>query len=208
MSDDAQYVEATLAGDTAAFGHLVGRYQNRLHNSVVRYLGSEEDARDIVQDAFVQAFVKLETFRGSSAFFTWLYRIAFNLAASHLRRRRNVHSLDASKDACGEEPLGRGEAPEDGVLRAEAVEQVHAALGELADEHRQVIVLREIDGMTYDQIADVLEVPVGTVRSRLFRARMQLRGCLNLIVGEEAEEGRADGEQDNERESLRETTPS
>ena len=88
LSDDAPLIAATLAGDTAAFGRLVGLYQDRLYNSLLRVLGSAEDARDITQDAFVQAFVKLNSFRGSSAFYTWLYRIAFNLAMSHARRER------------------------------------------------------------------------------------------------------------------------
>ena len=95
MSDDAPLIAATLAGDSAAFGQLVGLYQDRLYNSLLRVVGSAEDARDIVQDAFVQAFLKLDTFRGSSAFYTWLYRIAFNLAMSHARegsgrRRRST----------------------------------------------------------------------------------------------------------------------
>ena len=90
MSDDASLIAATLAGESAAFGRLVGRYQDRLYNSLLRVLGSAEDAADIVQDAFVQAFTKLDTVRGSSAFYTWLYRIAFNLAMSHARREHKT----------------------------------------------------------------------------------------------------------------------
>ncbi len=105
LSDDAPLIAATLAGDTAAFGRLVGLYQDRLYNSLLRVLGSAEDARDITQDAFVQAFVKLKSFRGSSAFYTWLYRIAYNLAMSHARREHAVVSLDGVKQTWGSEPM-------------------------------------------------------------------------------------------------------
>ena len=93
LSDDASLIAATLAGDTAAFGQLVRAYQDRLYNSLLRVLGSAEDAADIVQDAFVQAYAKLDSFRGNSAFYTWLYRIAFNLAMSHVRREHETRHL-------------------------------------------------------------------------------------------------------------------
>jgi RNA polymerase sigma-70 factor (ECF subfamily) len=162
-----------LAGDTAAFGRLVGLYQDRLYNSLLRVVG--EDAADIVQDAFVQAYVKLDTFRGTSAFYTWLYRIAFNLAMSHARRQRNTSSLDGMKSGWGSEPMDGQPTPDVSVERREQVEVVHAALAELSTEYRTILVLREIDGCRYEEIAEILEVPVGTVRSRLFRARLQLR---------------------------------
>ena len=178
MSDDAPLIAATLAGDTAAFGRLVGLYQDRLYNSLLRVVGSADDAGDIVQDAFVQAYVKLDTFRGSSAFYTWLYRIAFNLAMSHARRERKVVSLDGMKASWGSEPLDGQPTPEVNVERREQVEMVHAALAELSVEYRTILVLREIDGCRYDEIAEILEMPVGTVRSRLFRARLALRDQL------------------------------
>jgi RNA polymerase sigma-70 factor (ECF subfamily) len=178
LSDDAPLIAATLAGDTAAFGRLVGLYQDRLYNSLLRVVGSADDAGDIVQDAFVQAYVKLDTFRGSSAFYTWLYRIAFNLAMSHARRERKVVSLDGMKDSWGSEPLDGQPTPEMNIERREQVEMVHAALAGLSVEYRTILVLREIDGCRYDQIAEILEMPVGTVRSRLFRARLALRDQL------------------------------
>ena len=178
MSDDAPLIAATLAGDTAAFGRLVGLYQDRLYNSLLRVVGSADDAGDIVQDAFVQAYVKLDTFRGSSAFYTWLYRIAFNLAMSHARRERKVVSLDGMKASWGSEPLDGQPTPEMNIERREQVEMVHAALAELSVEYRTILVLREIDGCRYDEIAEILEMPVGTVRSRLFRARLALRDQL------------------------------
>jgi RNA polymerase sigma-70 factor, ECF subfamily len=178
LSDDASLIAATLAGDTAAFGRLVGLYQDRLYNSLLRVLGSAEDAADIVQDAFVQAYTKLDTFRGSSAFYTWLYRIAFNLAMSHARRGRKIASLDGIKSLVGEEPMDGQPTAEAGVLEQERAEMVHAALAELNMEYRQILVLREIDGCRYDEIAEILSLPVGTVRSRLFRARMHMRDLL------------------------------
>jgi RNA polymerase sigma-70 factor (ECF subfamily) len=116
VSDDASLIAATLAGDTAAFGRLVGTYQDRLYNSLLRVLGSAEDAADIVQDAFVQAFTKLDTFRGSSAFYTWLYRIAFNLAMSYARREHKTASLDGMKALVGEEPMDGHPTAEAGIL--------------------------------------------------------------------------------------------
>lgn len=178
MSDDASLIAATLAGDTAAFGQLVGEYQDRLYNSLLRVLGSAEDAADIVQDAFVQAYTKLDTFRGTSAFYTWLYRIAFNLAMSHARKGRKATSLDGLKAIAGDEPMDGQPTAETGVLMQERAALVHVALAELNLEHRQIIVLREIDGLSYDEIAEILSVPVGTVRSRLFRARLELRELL------------------------------
>ena len=178
MSDDASLIAATLAGDTAAFGQLVGLYQNRLYNSLLRVLGSAEDAADIVQDAFVQAYTQLETFRGTSAFYTWLYRIAFNLAMSHARRGHKTASLDGMKSLVGDEPMDGQPTAEASAMQQERAELVHAALGELSMDYRQVLVLREIEGCRYDEIAEILDLPVGTVRSRLFRARLQLRDLL------------------------------
>ena len=158
----------------------------RLTNAVTRFLGSAEDAHDVVQDAFVQAYLKLESFRGASAFYTWLYRIAFNLAMSHARRHRAVRSLDEAKDGFGSEPMDNAEGPDAGLLRDERAALVRAALMKLDDEFRQVVVLRELDGSSYEEIAEILDVPIGTVRSRLFRARMQLRERLAPMLQEEA----------------------
>jgi RNA polymerase sigma-70 factor (ECF subfamily) len=179
LSDDASLIAAALGGETAAFGQLVSRYQDRLYNSLLRVLSSSEDAADIVQDAFLQAYRKLESFRGGSQFYTWLYRIAFNLAMSHMRRGRKEGSLDQMKLQIGSEPVDGQPAVDAGLLQQERAESVHAALAELSDEHRQIVVLREIDGYSYEDIAEILELPVGTVRSRLFRARVEMRDLLS-----------------------------
>jgi RNA polymerase sigma-70 factor (ECF subfamily) len=184
VNDDAQCIRQTLAGNAAAFGQLVTKYQDRLYTAVAHMSGSTEDARDIVQDAFVQAFVKLATFRGRSAFYTWLYRIAFNIWVSQRRRQRTVLSLERTREASGEEPADYA-APEDRLVRQERGGQVREALAALSDEHRSILVLREVEGFDYEQIADVLDVPVGTVRSRLHRARLQLRDLLQEVVQED-----------------------
>lgn len=180
VAADEELIEAALKGDSAAFGSLVRKYQDRLYNTMLHVVGSPDDARDVVQDAFVKAFLKLETFRRSSAFYTWLYRIAFNTAISGQRRRR-PQSLDERRD-CGQEPLDTGSAPSERLEQEELAGQVRAALETLSDEHRTVVVLRDVDGRGYDEIAEILEVPVGTVRSRLHRARMQLREQLKTML--------------------------
>jgi RNA polymerase sigma-70 factor (ECF subfamily) len=185
VNDDAQLIRQTLAGQAAAFGELVSKYQDRLYTTFAHMAGSTDDARDIVQDAFVQAFVKLETFRGSSAFYTWLYRIAFNVWVSRKRRQRPVLSIDRTRDLSGEEPID-GASPEDRLIGQERAVQVRRALAALSEEHRSILVLREIEGFDYEQIADTLDVPVGTVRSRLHRARLQLRDLLVEVVQEDA----------------------
>ena len=109
--DDAQLIDEALAGQSASFGELVTKYQDRLYNSVVHVIDSADEAYDIVQDAFVQAFIKLDSFSRQAAFYTWLYRIAFNLAVSRRRRQRPVASVEQTKELTGEEPLGRDDAP-------------------------------------------------------------------------------------------------
>ena len=182
VKDDAQLIDETLAGQSMAFGQLVTKYQDRLYTTVTHVVGSEHDARDIVQDAFVQAFVKLDTFRRTSAFYTWLYRIAFNLAISFIRRQRPTVSIERTREAIGEEPADDGPAPEDTMQQKQCAEQVKAALAMLNEEHRTILVLREIDGCCYETIAEILELPVGTVRSRLHRARMQMREQLREVL--------------------------
>ncbi len=185
VNDDDQLIEETLAGNSAAFGQLVQRYQDRLYNTLAHVIGSPEDALDIVQDAFVQAFVKLESFRGRSAFYTWLYRIAFNVAATQRRRRRPVLSVDQAREEGGDEPVDPDHGPLDHLEQEERCRQVREALKVLSDEHREVLVLREIDGCCYETIAEILDLPVGTVRSRLHRARLQLRDELKeVLMGE------------------------
>lgn len=179
---DAHLVRATLGGDKDAFGALVGRYQDRLFNTLLRFTGSRDDASDLVQDALVQAMVKLDSFRGDSQFYTWLYRIAMNLSLSQRRKRRPVASVDLARERAGSEPVDRGAAPEGNLMQQERAQLVQQALLQLADEHRQILVLREMECCSYDQIGEILDLPIGTVRSRLFRARLQLKEQLAAIL--------------------------
>jgi RNA polymerase sigma-70 factor, ECF subfamily len=181
-SDDRRLIAAALAGNTAAFGDLVCRYQDRLYNAVLRLVDHGEDAADVVQDTFVNAFQALRSFKGDSELYTWLYRIAFNSAISQKRKKRPVASLDAAR---GLDPSIDPIDTSPGTRPGEALEQredeagLYAALARLSTEHRDVLVLKDLDGQRYEDIALVLEVPIGTVRSRLHRARMELRQLLD-----------------------------
>ncbi len=179
--EDAELIAASLAGRTDAFGRLVTKYQDRLYASMVHVTGSAEEAQDVVQEAFIQAFLKLDGYQHTAAFFTWLYRIAFNQSVSRRRRKKPSVSVETARQEQGWEPLDRNEAPSDQMERDERAAQVQAALAALGEEHRAILVLREIDGCDYQQIADILEVAVGTVRSRLHRARLQLREQLKPV---------------------------
>ncbi len=184
--DDADIIAEVRSGNSAAFSQLVLKYQDRLLNAVVYISGSRDDAEDVVQDAFVQAYVKLNSFGGNSAFYTWLYRIAINAAISRRRKRKGEASLDACQDEQGVQPVDHLEGAEQRVLREERAGQVQSALAALSTEHRMILVLREMEDCDYDQIAEILDVPVGTVRSRLHRARLQMREQLEIVFREHA----------------------
>jgi RNA polymerase sigma-70 factor (ECF subfamily) len=185
VSDDAQLIDQALLGQTEAFGQLVLKYQDRLFNTVFHVVGHEEDARDIVQEALVQAFLKLESFGRRSAFYTWLYRIAFNVAITHRRRRRPKASLDGRAEGDRLDPPDDGPSPIENLEQKERCRQVRQAITRLAEEHRAVLVLREIDGCCYETIAEILDLPLGTVRSRLHRARLELRDQLRGVLAGE-----------------------
>ncbi|MCA9100363.1 MAG: sigma-70 family RNA polymerase sigma factor [Planctomycetales bacterium] len=182
MNDDALLIAQTLDGESNAFGRLVRRYQDRLFGTMAHLTGCPEEAEDVVQEAFVQAFVRLETFGGRSSFYTWLYRIAFNVSASRQRRRRPRVSLDELGETRGLDPVADGARPEAALDADERAALVHRALETLSEEHRAVLVLREMEDCDYETIAEVLEIPVGTVRSRLSRARSQLRDRLRDVL--------------------------
>jgi RNA polymerase sigma-70 factor, ECF subfamily len=190
VSDDTQLIDQALAGNTDAFGQLVLKYQDRLFNTVFHVVGHAEDARDIVQETLVQAFLKLESFRRESALYTWLYRIAFNVAVSQRRRRRPIASLDRRRET-NLDPADDGLSPAESLEQKERHGQVRAAIARLPDDQRAVLVLREIDGCCYETIAEILDLPLGTVRSRLHRARVQLRTELKGVL---AGEGTGDDE--------------
>lgn len=182
-NDDRRLITESLNGRQSAFGELVVRYQDRLFNAVVRVVDNADDALDVVQDAFVSAYQSLSTFKGDAEFYTWLYRIAFNTAVSLRRRRRSLVSLETGRD--GEAVIDPADPHEDlqpgvSLERSEEEAALQAGLNRLSAEHRIVLVLKDIEGLKYEQIAEILEVPIGTIRSRIHRARLELRDLLEL----------------------------
>lgn len=177
-ADDQCLIARCLDGDTAAFGELVRRHQDRLYSTVYRLVENADDAQDVVQEAFLNAYQSLDGFKGDSLFFTWLYRIAVNTAISFKRKQRVLLSIDASR--AGVQPLDASEysRPGEALERAEQEQRVQRALSRLSPEHRAVLVLKDMEGQKYEAIADILGVPIGTIRSRLHRARAELRELL------------------------------
>jgi len=193
--DDAALVAACQNGQMHAFGSLVAKYQDRLYNTIYRMCGNHDDAAELCQEAFVKAFEKIPGFRGQSQFYTWLFRIGVNLTLSLRRRAGRIRFSSLSSDpdlgagqaaALTAEAAGRrGSDPARRAADAELHRHVLAAIDALDDEYRTVVVLRDIEDMDYEQIAAVLAVPMGTVKSRLHRARSILRERLADIVGRE-----------------------
>lgn len=186
---EPELVRRSQQGDNAAFGEIVMRYQDRLYNTVYRMLGSAEDARDVVQDSFVRAFEGIGGFRLESSLSTWLYRIAVNSALSQRRRMARLRVVGTFDDGNPDsspwlqnQPDLVAPVPSDHIEAGEVRVQVHQALDSLDEEHRTVVVLRDIQQCDYQQIAVILDVPVGTVKSRLHRARMLLRSKLRMVM--------------------------
>jgi RNA polymerase sigma-70 factor (ECF subfamily) len=194
--DDLSLVQACRAGRTEAYGILVRRCQDRLYPTILRLMGSREDARDVLQDAFVRGFERLDQYHGDSSFYTWIYRIAVNLALTRFRKKRPRGMIrlwrprDGRPDVDPVDPSPEAD-PSFASEQAEREALVAAALEELAPEHRAVIVLKDYDGKRYEEISEILRIPIGTVRSRLHRARAQLRERLRPLV-EEASRARPD----------------
>jgi RNA polymerase sigma-70 factor, ECF subfamily len=178
--DDRRLIADCLGGRRDAFDELVTRYQTRLYNAALRLVHSPDDAADVVQDAFLNAFQALHTFKGDAEFFTWLYRIAFNTAVSLKRKKRPAVSLEAGGSEARIDPDDPSEYVKPGaeLERTEDERQLHDAITRLSQEHREVLILKDLEGMKYEDIASVLGVPIGTIRSRLHRARLELRDLL------------------------------
>ncbi len=173
---DQQLVEKVQAGDKRAFDLLVLKYQAKIQALVARYVQDSHEVQDVTQEAFIKAYRALPRFRGDAAFYTWLYRIAINTAKNHLvsRSRRPPGSDVEVEDAEYYEAGGAlrdQENPENQLFRAELEKVVNTAIKELPDDLRAAVTLREFDGLSYEDIADIMDCPVGTVRSRIFRAR-------------------------------------
>jgi RNA polymerase sigma-70 factor (ECF subfamily) len=183
QEDDA-LVEKARAGDAAAFEALFEKYKQRVYAVALGVVKRPEDAADIVQDAFIKVHRHLATFQGTSSFYTWLYRIVMNLGIDHVRKHRKVVEWGDDvpiEQAAGDRTLVPKVAdsnPRSTVERRELSEKIRQALDTLPEYHRAVILLREVEGMSYEEIAEVLEVPKGTIMSRLFHARRKMQDQL------------------------------
>ena len=180
-------MDRVLAGDRDAFAVLVERHGSRIHAAILRMVGDPEAANDLAQETFLKAFSALASFRKGAAFSTWLYAIALNQVRTEYRRRKSMKgqamlSLDAAAgtgDGPGPaEPAGPGPGPLDEATRREEASILHRALARLDEEYREAVVLRDLEGLSYEEIAEATGTPVGTVRSRIHRGRAALRETL------------------------------
>ncbi|MDO6617492.1 MULTISPECIES: RNA polymerase sigma factor RpoE [unclassified Shewanella] len=184
---DQQLVERVQRGDKNAFNLLVQKYQNKVMSLISRYIRNQADIADVAQEAFIKAYRALPNFRGESAFYTWLYRIAVNTAKNHLvsqSRKTPANSVDAEEAEYyeGSDALKEFASPERLVLSDEINRVIFETLETLPEELKIAISLRELDGMSYEDIANIMDCPVGTVRSRIFRARESIDKKLQPLL--------------------------
>ncbi|QMU61112.1 MAG: RNA polymerase sigma factor RpoE [Gammaproteobacteria bacterium] len=175
-NNDKELVKRAQKGDKVAFDALVTKYHLKVVNLATRFVKDKDDAQDVAQEAFIKAYRGLKNFRGDSAFYTWLYRIAINSAKNYLvsqSRKTPTYAVDIEDAEHIESAtaLKEYDTPEGNMLTREIEETVYRAIKELPEDLKTAITLRELEGMTYDEIALVMECPIGTVRSRIFRAR-------------------------------------
>lgn len=192
MSDrevDQQLVERVQRGDKRAFDLLVSKYQRKLGRLLSRFIRDPSEVEDVTQEAFIKAYRALPGFRGDSAFYTWLYRIGINTAKNHLVAMGRRAPTSTEMDAEEAESLESGDqlrdlnTPENQMMSRQVGETVNQTLQELPEELRTAITLREIEGLSYEEIATVMQCPVGTVRSRIFRAREAVAEKLRPLLG-------------------------
>lgn len=173
---DQALVERVQQGDKKAFDVLVLKYQHKVANLISRYIRDQAEVLDVTQEAFIKAYRALPKFRGDSAFYTWLYRVAINTAKNHLAAQaRRPPSDDIEAETAEQMDMGgalkEGDTPERLALQREIAETVQRAVDDLPEDLRTAITLRELEGLSYEEIAQAMECPIGTVRSRIFRAR-------------------------------------
>ena len=185
---DAQIVKRVQKGDKHAFDLLVIKYQYKVQAVVNRFIKDSSEVQDVTQEAFIKAYRAIQNFRGESQFYTWLYRIAVNTAKNHLvtRNRRppsdDVDVADAEHYG-GSEYLKDNDTPESEIYRGELEKVVFKAVSDLPEDLRTAVTLREMEGMSYEEIASIMECPVGTVRSRIFRAREAITDKIKPLMG-------------------------
>jgi len=190
-TEDLALVRRAQAGDRNAFKVLFERYHRRVYAVALGVLKSPQDAHDVVQEAFVKVYKHLPDFQGASSFYTWLYRITMNLAIDQLRRRKTARQVDyddaVGRDSQADDPTRIAphvEASDPGKThsRKELAGKIQAALATLPEYHQQVILLREVEGLSYEEIAKIMKVPKGTIMSRLFHARRKMQSALAEYV--------------------------
>jgi len=186
---DQQLVERVQRGDKHAFELLVVKYQRRLGRLISRFVRDSAEAEDVTQEAFIKAYRALPGFRGESAFYTWLYRIGVNTAKNYLislgRRAPTSTQFDVeeSEDFETSELMHDVSTPENELMSKQVVEVVNASLLKLPEDLRTALTLREIEGLSYEEIAEIMNCPIGTVRSRIFRARETIASNLRPLLG-------------------------
>ncbi len=180
---DALLVRQAQAGSRAAFDMLVLKYQRRVERLLSRSVRTPEDVADLCQETFLAAYRALPAFRGDSAFYTWLYRIAINAAQRHRGRQRHVESLDDDEGTFGTGATPTDHATPEALLASRQLARgLNEAVDALAEDQRRALLLREVDGLSYDEIADLMDCPPGTVRSRIFRAREAIAARLRPLL--------------------------
>ncbi len=189
MSVDQELVQRVQAGDKSAFDVLIMKYQQRIVNVINGFVHDPVEAQDVAQEAFIKAYRAIPNFRGDSAFYTWLYRIAINTSKNYLtaKARRppavDVDAEDATNTFDAPE-LKEFETPESNLVSDELEQAIHQAIESLQEDTATAIKLREFEGMSYEEISQVMDCPIGTVRSRIFRAREAIEQKIQTIMGE------------------------
>ena len=189
MADDLTLVKRVQAGDQRAFRTLVERYQRKVYAIAYGMLKDREDAMDVAQEAFVKVYKYLDHFKGDSSFYTWLYRIAVNICIDVIRKKGGTRGEDVEFDEqiahdTAQAQIGAlgsrlGTNPQKSALRRELAEKIQEALEQIPEKHRAILLLREVEGMSYEDLSRVLEIPKGTVMSRLFHARAKVQKILS-----------------------------
>ena len=181
---EGDLVQRARNGDLSAYDELVKRYQERIYATIYHMTSNHEDANDLAQDAFIKAFSALKSFKGGSTFYTWLYRIAVNKTINFLKQRKNKYHLSLNDLDFNAEndpdlvALISHKTPQRDAGLSELQKKLNEALLKLSEPHRMVVVLHDVQGMSHDEIAEIMGCNIGTVRSRLFYARQQLQGYL------------------------------
>ncbi len=200
--DDRRLVRAAQKGDQGAFRQLVERYQRRVYQLALGMMKDADEAMDISQETFVRVHRYLPTFKGDSSFFTWTYRIAMNLCLDAQRRRNRGERIDVSEgdeaeiEAAMDPPSAALAGPQRAALNSELKDKIEDALAGLSENHRAILLLREVEGLSYEELAKVLGIRKGTVMSRLFHARLKMQKKLREYLGDEAPKG---GDEEGER---------